>query len=86
MSYVDLDAVPLAEPARVTLFPDRDMALAYAHVQETGSRSSAHGIALTCGMTVSWDGRAWTIGHVGETTVGLRGDRIGMDRDPAVRV
>ena len=73
--YVDLDAVPLAEPARVPLFPDRDMALAYAHVHETGSRSAVHTaflwrVALRC----RWDGRAWTIGHVGETTVGLRGE------------
>ena len=71
--YVDLDAVPLAEPARVTLFPDRDMALAYAHVQETRSPWAAHGIDLTCGMTVSWDRRVWTVVHVGETTVGLLG-------------
>ena len=72
--YVDLEAVPLAEPARVPLFADRDMALAYAHVHTPPSCTSAHGIALACGTLVSWDGRAWTIGHVGETTVGLRGE------------
>jgi putative transposase len=72
--YVDLDAVPLAEPARVPLFPDRDTALAYAHVQETVAGASVPGIPLACGVAVLWDGRAWTIVHVGETTVGLRGE------------
>jgi transposase InsO family protein len=72
--YVALDAVPLAEPARVPLFPDRDTALAYAHVHETVAGSSVPGIPLACGVAVQWDGRAWTIGHVGETTVGLRGE------------
>ena len=72
--YVDLDAVPLAEPAHVPLFPDRDTALAYAHVHETVAGSSAPGIPLACGVAVLWDGRAWTIVHVGETTVGLRGE------------
>jgi putative transposase len=72
--YVDLDAAPLAEPARVPLFADRDTALAYRHVHETVAGSSAPGIPLACGVGVLWDGRAWTIGHVGETTVGLLGD------------
>ena len=72
--YVDLDAVPLAEPARVPLFLDRDTARAYAHVHETVAGSSVPGIPLACGVAVRWDGRAWTIGHVGETTVGLRGE------------
>jgi len=72
--YVDLEAVPLAESARVPLFADRDMALAYAHVHTTPSCTSGHSMTLACGTQVSWDGRAWTIGHVGETTVGLCGD------------
>ena len=72
--YVDLDAAPLAEPARVPLFADRDTALAYRHVHATVAGSSAPGIPLACGVGVLWDGRAWTIGHVGETTVGLLGD------------
>ena len=71
--YVDLDAMPLAESACVPLFADRDTALAYAHVYETRSPWAAHGIELACGTVVSWDGRAWTIMHVGETTVGLLG-------------
>jgi len=72
--YVDLDAVPLAEPARVPLFSDRDTALAYTHVHAMPSCAFARGIDLACGTMIAWDGRAWTIGHVGETTVGLRGD------------
>ena len=55
-------------------FADRDTALAYAHVHETPACTSAPGIALACGTRCRWDGRAWTIGHVGETTVGLRGE------------
>jgi transposase InsO family protein len=80
--YVDLEAVPLAEPARVPLFSDRDMALAYAHVHTTPACTSAHGIALACGTLVSWDGRAWTISHVGETTVGLRGEGLAWTEVP----
>lgn len=72
--YVDLDMVPLAEPARVPLFPDRDTALAYGHIQEMGACAAPPGIDLAYGVAVMWDGRAWTIGHVGATTVGLRGD------------
>jgi len=56
------------------LFADRDTALAYRHVHATVAGSSAPGIPLACGVGVLWDGRAWTIGHVGETTIGLLGD------------
>jgi putative transposase len=72
--YVDLDALPLAEPARVPLFADRDTALAYTHVHATGVGWAAPGIPLACGVVVRWDGRTWTIGHVGETTIGLLGE------------
>ena len=41
----------------------------------TPAGTSAPGIALACGTAgVAGMGRAWTIGHVGETTVGLRGE------------
>jgi len=72
--YVDLDTVPLAEPARAPIFADRQTALAYSHVCETAARHSSHSINLACGAAVSWDGRTWTIVNVGEKNVGLIGE------------
>jgi transposase InsO family protein len=72
--YVDLDAVPLAEPARAPIFADPQTALAYSHVSETAARPSAHSINLVCGAAVSWDGKAWTIVNVGEKNIGLIGE------------
>lgn len=72
--YVDLNLVPLADPERVQVFADRDAALAYAQVNETAPRLSTGLIDLTCGGTVSWDSRVWTIVNVGERNIGLLGE------------
>ena len=81
--YVDLDAVPLAEPARVPLFPDRDTALAYAHVHATPSCASAHGIALACGTLVSWDGQGLDDRPCRRDHRRATWRRVGMDGGPA---
>jgi transposase InsO family protein len=72
--YVDLNLVPLADPGRVQAFADREVALAYAHTNDTAPRPSTRFIDLTCGAVVSWDGRVWTIANVGERNIGLLGE------------
>jgi transposase InsO family protein len=72
--YVNLNLAPLAEPGQVQVFADREVALAYAHINETGPRPSTHLIDLSCGALVSWDGRGWTIANVGERNIGLLGE------------
>lgn len=72
--YIDLEAVPLAEPARARVFADRETALAHERLQETASHSPSHFVDLNCGAAVSWDGRAWSIVNLGEKNIGLLGE------------
>jgi transposase InsO family protein len=71
--YVDLRAMPLAEPERVCVFRDEATAQAYAVMGTTaappmGTRQS---VSLEAGLPVVWDGQLWTIVNVGETMTAL---------------
>jgi putative transposase len=72
--YVDLYAVPLAEPDRVPVFLDEQVARAYSTVLNTPSRTVGGrppAVHIATGVTVLWDNRPWTIANTGETTTTL---------------
>lgn len=75
--YVDLNAMLLCEPDRVRVYPDKEKALAFAHVVQTPSPSAVDRLRfldLSKTNEIVWDGRVWTILNVGEAMVGLLGD------------
>ncbi|HEV8366305.1 MAG TPA: DDE-type integrase/transposase/recombinase [Pyrinomonadaceae bacterium] len=75
--YVDLKAAPLAEPKEVRVFPNKDTALAYAHIVEVPSNAVANNprfIDLAVGSAVEWNNRAWKIANVGDKLVSLVGE------------
>jgi transposase InsO family protein len=75
--YVDLYAEPLAEPATVRVFQDRDTAIRYGAPRDHRAaeytsfpplQSSRAGAALT------WDDRIWQVVNVGNTMISLLGN------------
>src|SRR5664280_2092275 len=71
--YVDLHAVPLAEPSRVAVLVAPG---ATPKARDNGTRklSSCSFFDLHCGSTVTWDDRFWNVVNIGETSVGLLSD------------
>lgn len=72
--YVDISAVPLAEPAHVYLFCDEETARAWEVTLATPSlplQNRPHTILLQAGAPIVWDGRPWTILNTGATTTAL---------------
>lgn len=71
--HVDLRAAPLAEPDRVRVFRDREIAHACGLVA-TALRApfAALGLpTLAAGTGLIWDGQAWTLLNAGETATTL---------------
>ena len=77
--YVDLHAAALAEPEKVRVFPSRDSQRMFIHGPSTsaglpGSRVSC---PLNVGCMLAWDGTAWKVINIGQTTISLlREDQI----------
>jgi putative transposase len=72
--FVNLCGAPLAEPNRVTVYPDQDTAFAYAQIFKTQSLAPADGVsafALREGTVLSWDGKPWRIVNVGQNKISL---------------
>jgi transposase InsO family protein len=71
--YVDLSQAPLADPAHVHVFVDREQAAAYSQLRHETFHlfpgSSCH--SLTPGTMLWWDGKPWRTLNLGETTVTL---------------
>ena len=71
--YVDLSQTPLADPQHVSVFVDREQAVAYTTLSQSpwhlfpGSSSSS----LIPGTLLWWDGKPWRTLNLGETTVTL---------------
>jgi len=72
--WVDLRAVPLAEPDRVPLFPSVPEVLLPRQDKQAALASSSPICSLKAGGTIEWDGKIWKIVNVGEKAVGLWGD------------
>ena len=68
--YADLAAAPLVEPSRVRVFPH-----CTAATDAPRSKSSLHSsptmTRFHCGSRITWDGRTWELGNVGDNVVGL---------------
>jgi putative transposase len=75
--YTDLYAAPLIQHGRVRLYLNAEQARAYAHrasisaASRVGSPKPASPADLAPNTTVLWDGRAWTLVNLGETTTTL---------------
>jgi putative transposase len=75
--FVDLRAAGVMEPEKVRVFPNRESAAAYRHIEDALCRERRpRFVGLTPGTSVVWDGRIWKIANAGEKTVCL----IGEDR------
>jgi len=75
--YVDLYGEPLAEPARVRVFPDRDAAIRYGGVPGHGATERASLAQLDtfrAGTVLTWDDRIWKVANVGSTRISLLGE------------
>jgi transposase InsO family protein len=74
--YVDLSAAPIVEPHRVSVFPNRETAIAHAHTVEVplNEVAKARFIDLAVGSAVEWNKRAWKIANVGDQLVSLIGE------------
>ncbi|MCI0421843.1 MAG: DDE-type integrase/transposase/recombinase [Acidobacteria bacterium] len=76
--YVNLEDVPIVEPERVRVFSSKDMALAYEPIATCGCEPEFYRspfLDLASGSVLTWDSKVWTIGNVGETKIGLLGER-----------
>ncbi|WP_334173566.1 hypothetical protein [Sinomonas sp.] len=71
--YVDLRAMPLAEPERVCVFRDQATAQAYAVMITAAAPPTVarQSVSLAAGVSVVWDGQLWTIVNAGQTTTAL---------------
>lgn len=72
--FIDLRATPLAEPARVQVFRDESTAKAWAALHQPRREmglAAVRTLSLQLGTPLVWDGRPWTLGNAGETTLTL---------------
>jgi putative transposase len=72
--YVDLRATALAEPERVPVFRDEEMARAYAVIGGAACRpptGNGGSLTLAPGSSVLWDGRRWTVVNPGQKAISL---------------
>jgi putative transposase len=66
--YVDLYAAPLAEPDRVHIFRDEEIAHAYVALSSKANRREftiSNPVTVTIGASVMWDGKGWMIANNG---------------------
>jgi len=68
--YVDIRAVPLAEPERVSLFLDRQQAQLFPSAGKQPDMRP-HVLDIRSGTSVLWDGTTWNVLNIGNTTVAL---------------
>ncbi|HLG69870.1 MAG TPA: DDE-type integrase/transposase/recombinase [Chloroflexota bacterium] len=74
--YVDLQAVALAEPDRVRLFPDELTAEAYQRLSVCAPDAERpRAVPLDVGTAITWDGRPWRIANVGRTCIALAAEQ-----------
>lgn len=73
---VDLSAAPLADPAQVRVFADRQAALDYGRaIQAQAETDAGHpSFDLHSGSSFSWDGKLWSVANVGDSMISLLGD------------
>ncbi len=73
--YCDLSMTPLAEPRRVTVYKNEEMAQAYALMRQVVRLPSAvtpQNVNVVIGATLIWDNQPWVIVNLGESKTWLR--------------
>lgn len=75
--YFDLNNSLLAEPHKCLIFPNSEIAKAYALMTNSQSLElpTLSMIDLVMGTNIFWDGKTLTIVHVGHTEIILRGEQ-----------
>jgi len=74
--FVNLFRSVLADPDRVRVFSNKEVAEAFAEAVATNTSTPADHLRyvdLAATNSILWDGRAWTILNAGETMVGILG-------------
>jgi transposase InsO family protein len=66
--HVNLHAAPLADPARVKVYPNLDFA---ASTNAGNAPQTSKMLSLHSGSCVIWDGRTWTVANIGDSSVAL---------------
>lgn len=77
MLAVDLSAAALAEPSRVRVYRDRELAVATTHARAAGVTAGLdHRLGVRCaaGERIGWDGRVWIVANAGDSAVSLLGE------------
>jgi len=81
--FVDLSAAGLMETEKVRVFPNRETAVAYRHVEDPPCRGPRpRFVAFGPGASIMWDGRVSTIVNTGEKTVSLLGENRALTEIP----
>jgi len=68
--YVDLRDAPLAEPQRVKVFRDHEVAQGYTMAASSAGKSNSY-VTITLGASIVWDGRSWSVVNLGATQATL---------------
>lgn len=81
--FVDLRAAGVMEPEKARVFPNRETALAYRHLEDPLCRGERpRFLHFVPGAMIMWDGRVSTIVNWGEKTVSLLGEDRALTEIP----
>lgn len=81
--YVDLRAAGVMEPDKTRVFPNREAALAFRHIDDhLGRVEHPRFVQVAPGASMTWDGGISTIVNVGDKTVSLRGEDCAISEIP----
>jgi transposase InsO family protein len=81
--FVDLRTDLVMKPEKSRVFPNRESASAYRHIEGNGFRGERpRFVPFAVGASIIWDGRISTIVNSGERTVSLLGEDRGFTEIP----
>jgi transposase InsO family protein len=83
--YVDLATAPLINPEQVCVYVSPEAAFAASYldgIAAPAKASPASVVMLSAGQTVIWDGVAWKILNVGQTSIVLNGNERTLNEVP----
>lgn len=66
--YIDFYAAPLAEFARVRVYPNREFAIL---VNDGNAPQASKMLSLHVGSCIIWDARTWTVANIGDSSIAL---------------
>jgi hypothetical protein len=72
--FADLSAAAISQPAEVAIFSNAELAAAFRRINGSPiAATTALGIRVEPGQSVSWDGTAWRIVNVGDSNISPAG-------------